>query len=95
MRLNGTADAIERAEYPMTSEELKDVCAGHVLELPNGEEAVPVVIDRLGEETYDRPEDALFALYAGVSSKAIGRTGYSDRDPTPPGAIEGHDQVSF
>lgn len=95
MRLNGTAETIEDAEYPITSDELKRRCADHELDLQNGTEDVSVVLDRLGDETYDRPEDALFALYAGVSNKAIGRKGYSDRDPTVPGAIDGHDQLSF
>lgn len=95
MRLNGTAEAIQTAEYPITSDELETKCAGHELELQNGTESVTAVLGRLGDETYECPEDALFALYAGVSNKAIGRKGYSDRDPTPPGAVEGHEQLSF
>lgn len=95
MRLNGTAEAIQTAEYPITSDELKTKCADHDIELHDGTESVATVLGRLGDETYERPEDALFALYAGVSNKAIGRKGYSDRDPTPPGAVEGHDQLSF
>lgn len=95
MRLEGATEAIRNVEYPITSEEFKAECTDHTLNLQNGTETVPRVLDRLGEETYERPEDALFALYAGVSSKAIGRKGYSDRDPTPLGAVEGHEQVSF
>lgn len=95
MRLDATTEEIEDAEYPITTDELKHRCADHEIDLQNGSEDVCAVLDRLSEETYDRPEDALFALYTGVSSKAIGRKGYSDRDPTPPGAVVGHRQLSF
>jgi hypothetical protein len=95
MELNGTGDRIENAEYPLTTDELVDTLDHAHLDLQNGTEAVAEILGRCGEETYETPEDARLALYNGVSSKAIGRKGYSDRDPTTPGSPYGHDQLSF
>jgi hypothetical protein len=95
MQLNGTGDRIENAEYPLTTDELVDVLEHAELDLQNGTETVAEILDRTGGETYETAEDARLALYTGVSNKAIGRKGYSDRDPTTPGSQYGHDQLSF
>jgi len=95
MQLNGTGTRINEAEYPLTTDELVDELEHAELDLQNGTEAVSEILERDGEQTYETPEDARLALYNGVSSKAIGRKGYSDRDPTTPGSQYGHEQLSF
>ena len=95
MLLNGTAELIDAHEYPATTAELIDDLGDRTLELPNGAETVGDVLTRLEEETFESPEDARFALHCAVSKKAIGRYGYSDRDPTPPGCKHAPDAVSF
>jgi hypothetical protein len=87
-----TRSTIARAEYPLTTEELIDLCGESELAI-EGSESVGDALGRLGEETYDRPEEARFAVFTGVSAAAIGRRGYSDRDPDPPGTDR--DPVSF
>lgn len=95
MLLNGTGEVIDAHEYPATTEELIETCGERRLELPNGSETVAEVLGRLESETFESPEDARFAVYSAVSDKAVGRVGYSDRDPEPPGSVHRSDQVSF
>ncbi len=95
MLLNGTGKIIDDYEYPATTDELIADCGERVLELPNGRESVADALSRLEPETYENPEEARFAVYCGVSQKAIGRVGYSDRDPMPVGSPYGPDAVSF
>ncbi|MFC4246936.1 DUF2795 domain-containing protein [Natribaculum luteum] len=95
MLLNGTGEVIDDHEYPATTEELIETCGEHRLELPNGTETVEEVLGRLESETFESPEDARFAVYSAVSDKAVGRVGYSDRDPTPLGSPYAPDAMSF
>ncbi|SEW25208.1 DUF5789 family protein [Natrinema salifodinae] len=95
MQLNGTGDAIDDHEYPATTEELIEEYGDRTIELPNGTETVGDVLARLGPETFEAPEDARFAVYTAVSNKAVGRVGYSDRDPAPVGSPYTPDAVSF
>ena len=95
MELNGTGDVIDNYEYPATTEELIDDHGDRTLELPNGTETVGDVLARLESETFEAPEDVRLALSCAVSDKAVGRVGYSDRDPTPVGSPYTPDAVSF
>lgn len=94
MMLNGTGDRIDGYDYPLTSDELVDRLGDTEIELPNGTETVGEVIERMGPETYQTAEDARFAVYGSVSAKAIGRRGYSDRDPYAIGE-NGPEPLSF
>jgi hypothetical protein len=49
----------------------------------------------MDSETFEHPEDAEFAIRAALGENAIGRKGYSDRDPTPLGSPYGPRQLSF
>ncbi|TYL39789.1 DUF2795 domain-containing protein [Natronococcus pandeyae] len=95
MLLNGTGEVIDDHEYPATTEELIADYGDRTLELPNGSETVEEVLARLESETFANPEEARFAVYCAVSNKAVGRVGYSDRDPTPPGSPYSPESVSF
>jgi hypothetical protein len=94
MRLNGTGDLIRSLEYPMTSAELIETHGDATIELQRGDETLGEVLERIGTETYDAPDEVVDALYNGVSHQAIGRRFYSDRDAFTPGE-QGHDPVSF
>jgi hypothetical protein len=87
-------EAFEAQQYPMTTEELIEAEGDITLELPNGTETVAEALGRAAPETYENAEDARLAAYAGVSGKAIGRKGYSDRDPVCMGE-DGPEEVSF
>ncbi|ELZ06510.1 DUF5789 family protein [Natrialba aegyptia] len=95
MLSNGTAEVIDDHEYPATTEELIEDCGDRVLELPNGSETVSDVLARLESETFESADDAHLTVYSAVSNKAVGRVGYSDRDPTPVGSPYSPDAVSF
>jgi hypothetical protein len=94
MRFDGTAELIAEHSYPATSEELIAAYGDSEIELPNGTETLGAVLDRLGSETYQRPQDVIDALYTGVGHEAVGRRFYSDRDVYALGE-SGPDQVSF
>lgn len=87
-------EAFDAQQYPMTTEELIEVTGDLTLELPNGTETLADALSRSAPETFQSAEDARLTAYAGVSGKAIGRKGYSDRDPVCMGE-SGPDQVSF
>ncbi|RQG89144.1 DUF2795 domain-containing protein [Natrarchaeobius halalkaliphilus] len=95
MLRNRTGEAIDDHEYPATTDELIEEYGDHVLELPNGSESVNDVLARLESETFEDSHEARLAIYSAVSRKAIGRVGYSDRDPTPVGSPYAPDAVSF
>lgn len=95
MLRNGTGDVIDDHEYPATTEELIENYGDRTLDLPNGSETVGDVLARLESETFDSSEEARFAVYSAVSEDAVGRVGYSDRDPTPVGSPYSPDAVSF
>lgn len=90
-------DATERFDahdYPATAQELVEEHGDVVLDLPNGTETLEEALEPLAPTTFEDAESARLALYSSVSSKAIGRKFYSDRDPTAVGE-NGPQQVSF
>ena len=87
-------EAFDAQQYPMTTEELIEAAGDLTLELPNGTETLAEALSRSAPETFESAEEALLTAYAGVSGKAIGRKGYSDRDPVCMGE-DGPEQVSF
>lgn len=90
-----TDAGIDDEQYPLTTDEFLDRFGDVELELQNGTERIADALGRMDDETYESALDARFAVYAAVSHRAIGRRFYSDRDPTPPDAPHGPEQVSF
>jgi len=80
--------------FPTTSDELIEAYGDQIIELPNGTERLGDVLARMGPTVYESAADARLAARSAVSNKAIGRVGYSDRDPVAIGE-DGPDQVSF
>lgn len=87
-------EAFDAQQYPITSEELIEAEGDLTLELPNGTETLADALNRSAPETFETAEDARLTAYACVSGKAIGRKGYSDRDPVCMGE-DGPEEVSF
>ncbi|MXV62908.1 DUF2795 domain-containing protein [Natronorubrum sp. JWXQ-INN-674] len=92
---NRTGEFAADHDYPATTEELISEYGDQTIELPNGTETVGDVLARLESETFETADDVRLALSCGVSDKAIGRIGYSDRDPAPLGSPYAPDAVSF
>ena len=94
MTLRETGDLLAAQSYPLTAEELAAQCGDHQLDHPNGTELLGAVIERTGEGRFENALEAQLAVYGAVGADAVGRIGYTDRDPTPMGT-DGPGQVSF
>jgi hypothetical protein len=90
-----TCDMLAETEYPITSEELIEQYGDRRVQLPVGSELLREILRPMDSETFEHPEDAEFAIRAALGENAIGRKGYSDRDPTPLGSPYGPRQLSF
>lgn len=88
-------DGIADEQYPLSAADLLERYGDVELDVPEGSESIGDAVDRLEETEYPTPESVHSAVYAGVGAEAIGRRHYSDRDPTPVGSAQGHDQLSF
>lgn len=93
-QLAAVDERIDSHSFPATAEELITEYGDIDLELQNGEETFGDALGRLGETTFEDAEDARLATYSAVSSDAIGRQNYSDRD-APSIGEQGPEPVSF
>jgi len=82
MKFNGTGEMIEALEYPTNTDEIIANHGDCEIELQRGTENVGEILERLGTEQFDTPEDVRLSVRSAVGHKAIGRRFYSDRDPT-------------
>ncbi len=94
MSLQQATELLRDHDYPATTDQLADSYGDHELDFPNGSETLADVFGRVEPETCGTSSEAEELLYSAVSAKAIGRKGYSDRDPTTLGTT-GPEQVSF
>lgn len=86
MRLATNAeDTFASQTFPTTTEELIQEYGEMDIQLPNGKNNLGDVLSRLPEQEYDSAEEAIEAAYGVLGEEAIGRKGYSDRDPRCPG----------
>lgn len=92
MRLPELNNLIDEIEFPTTSADIIATYGDRQVSLADGDETVATVFSRCSPETFATPEDARLTLYSALSDEAIGRKGYSDRDP--PQLSEG-DPISF
>lgn len=86
--------SFDACTFPATSEQLIAECGETELALANGTETIADVLARLPEQEFASAEGARRAVYGTLGDGAIGRRGYSDRDPTCPGET-GHDPLSL
>ncbi|WP_336346071.1 DUF5789 family protein [Halalkalicoccus ordinarius] len=75
------AQQLEEHEYPATNDELVEQYGESVLIFQNGEQTLREVFEAMATESFNSPRDARQAIFNGVNEQAIGRKGYSDRDP--------------
>ncbi|WP_020220743.1 DUF5789 family protein [Halarchaeum acidiphilum] len=94
MTLRTATDLLEDATYPATIDDLRAAYGEVRIEHPTGEECLGDVLARTGDDEFADATAAVHAVYGAVGQDAVGRVGYSDRDPTPMG-VDGHDPVSF
>jgi len=92
--LSSVGEKIDAHSFPATTEELIEEYGELELDLPNGTETFGEAMGRLESETFEDAAAVRQAAYSAVGSGAIGRKGYSDRDPVAPGE-DGPRQLSF
>lgn len=80
MRLQETYRLFEELSYPTTTEDVIDALGETAIDLSNGEETVGDVLERVGSVEFTDPMDAHMTFMSALSTKAIGRKAYSDRD---------------
>lgn len=81
MRVSETLERLETTTYPASPEQLVVELGDPEIHLPAGNEQLADAFDRIDVDQFSTPEDAKLALLSGLSEDAIGRKGYSDRDP--------------
>lgn len=86
MRINDVLTQLERSTYPSTPRDLARRIGHRSIELPNGDQHVSEAFEVVGIDMIDDPDEAKLMFLSGLDSAAIGRKGYSDRDP--PAACE-------
>lgn len=89
------AQQLENHEYPATSDKLVDTYGDAVLTFQNGEQTLREVFESMESESFTTVEDARQAIFNNVDEQAIGRKGYSDRDPPALGEETEHEGESF
>lgn len=94
MCYTSTGTLFEDQSYPATTRDLIENYGEERIELADGSQTIGDALGVAGSETFENAEEARYAVYAGLGSEAIGRKGYTDRDPEPPGT-DGHVPVSF
>lgn len=90
-RIDGIEELVDEANYPIRTDELITEFGARDVQYPNGEaagESLETILDRVGPDVYETPEEALLAVSTGVSADAVGRRYYTDRDPPVLGAEE-------
>lgn len=95
MRLaRNVEDSFETHTFPCTTEEIIEEFGELELKLPNGAVTLAETLEHMPNETHTSAEDAFLTTYSALGEAAIGRKGYSDRDPTNIGEV-GHERQSL
>ena len=92
MRITDFERAIDGLTYPTTTETITSEYGARELQFQDGTERVDRVLDRFGSQTFASADEVRLTLYGALPQEAVGRKGYTDRDP--PGLDE-VDHVSF
>jgi hypothetical protein len=88
MRLAEFDRTVDRLEYPTTTAELRRRYGGAVLDLQDGSERLDSLLGRVAPEVYASADEVRLAVHGSLPVAAIGRRGYSDRDPPCVGEVE-------
>ncbi|MFW6448788.1 MAG: hypothetical protein ACOC0X_04525 [Halobacteriota archaeon] len=89
------AALLEGLSFPISAEALIAAIGSTRVSYPTGKvETLEQICRRVDVDRYASAEDAELAIRSGLDADAVGRLGYSDRDPPLPG-VDDYDQVSF
>jgi len=88
-------EALADHDYPTSLADLVETHGDHVIGLQNGSRTFREVVGPHTDRTCDSAQDARRTVLTLVDDGAVGRKGYSDRDPAGPGQSEARDEQSF
>lgn len=74
-------DALAGHDFPATCRELIESCGDERIEHQRGGERFGDLMEPLSGETFDSPGAVHQAVLGVIGEEAVGREGYSDRDP--------------
>lgn len=95
MRVTDPAEkSLTTHTFPCTSQGFLAEHGDVELQLSDGTVTLEEVFDGMPDEDFRTEEDARLAVYGALGESAIGRKGYSDRDPTCLGE-DGHEPISL
>lgn len=94
MEINELLTGLETLSYPTTTDRVVTEMDDPDIFLPDGEEQLSSVFDRIDGDVLDCCDDAKLAVLTGLKGEAVGRKGYSDRDP-PSITESGPDQLTL
>ncbi|MFB6353311.1 MAG: DUF2795 domain-containing protein [Halobacteriales archaeon] len=94
MRVNTACELFDALVYPLSSDELARRVGENEVELPDGAETIGEVLDRFETDTFESAEEARLMFLSALGPEAVGRVGYTDRDP-PTRPAESPDLPSF
>lgn len=88
MRINNVMEALESQRYPSSVESMVSDLDDPRIELADGAQYLSEIYGTVSVEKFETIEEAQLVFLSGLKASAIGRKGYSDRDP--PTARERH-----
>lgn len=81
MKINELLARLETMTYPKTTDHVVEELDDPTLTLVDGKDRLSSVFERVDDEVFDCCDDAKLAVLGGLKGDAVGRKGYSDRDP--------------
>lgn len=81
MRVNDLLARLDNLTYPTTTDGVIAALDDPELQLPAGSDRLSAVFTRTSMTALDCAEDAKISVLSALNEDAIGRKGYSDRDP--------------
>lgn len=92
MRLTEFDAQLDGLTYPTSTDDVVSQFGTSEIAFQDGTERLDQVLGRFGTETFDSSDELRMTLYGALPGEAVGRRGYSDRDPPGVDEIE---PVSF
>lgn len=81
MRVNEVLNRLEGMQYPRNVGDIVTVLNDPTIELANGSQKLSDIYAAVDIDVVASPDEAKLVFLSGLDSAAIGREGYSDRDP--------------
>lgn len=81
VELGALSEDLDEHEYPTSTDELIDEYGDREIDLPDGSETFKQVLEPMADETFDSADSVRQAIFNMVGSEAVGRKGYTDREP--------------